>query len=158
MPPGKNRPLNFTTTIPAARTAGECQALLAAAGAASVGVRYEEQEPAGLSFQLKTPHGPRAFTLPVNAGGVHRMLVEADAQLRADGSRGTHAESREDAAFIAWLAVKSWLEASLTLVKAEVATLETVMLPYLHVDGERTLWQAYRDREQAALTAGEPDA
>ncbi len=160
MPPSKNRPLNFTTTIPAARTVGECQALLAAAGASSVAVHYEDREPAGLSFQLRTPHGPHAFTLPVNAGGVHRMLVKAshEGKLRADKSRVTRAESREHAANVAWRVVKDWLEANLALIEAEMTTLETVMLPYLHVDGERTLWQAYQDREQAALTAGEPDA
>jgi hypothetical protein len=32
------------------------------------------------------------------------------------------------------------------------------MLPFLHVDGDKTLWEAYREREQAAIEMGEPDA
>jgi hypothetical protein len=55
---------------------------------------------------------------------------------------------------VAWRVVKDWLEANLALVAAQMATIDEVMLPYLHVDGDRTLWQAYREREQAALTAG----
>jgi len=35
-----SRPLNYSTVIPAAKTVGECQALLAEAGAASVAVHY----------------------------------------------------------------------------------------------------------------------
>jgi len=32
-----------------------------------------------------------------------------------------------------------------------------MMLPYLHVDESRTLWQAYKEREQAAIEAGGSD-
>jgi hypothetical protein len=149
------RPLNYTTTIPVARTVGECQAILAKAGAAAVAVEYDQGEPAGLSFRLDTPHGRRDFTLPVNIEGMHRVLVKAEnagqlLQRRAKGSQS----SPEQATRVAWRVVKDWLEANLALIAAQMASIDEVMLPYLHVDGERTLWQAYRDREQAALTAG----
>jgi hypothetical protein len=35
-----------------------------------------------------------------------------------------------------------------------MATLQVVMLPYLHVSEELTLWQQYREWEQAAIEAG----
>jgi hypothetical protein len=156
--PGKG-PLNYTTTIPAAKTVAECQAMLAAAGAASVAVHYEDREPAGLSFQLNTPHGTRAFTLPVNIAGVHQVLVKAsrEGRLRSNGTRRSDAESRQHAARVAWRVIKDWLEANLALIDAEMASLDQVMLPYLHVDGDKTLWQAYREREQAAIEAGGGD-
>lgn len=53
---------------------------------------------------------------------------------------------------------KDWLEANLALIDAQMATLTEVMLPYLVVDADRTLWEAYREREQAAIEAGGPDA
>ena len=31
-----------------------------------------------------------------------------------------------------------------------------IMLPYLIVGDDRTLWEAYREREQAAIEAGGP--
>jgi hypothetical protein len=153
------KPLNYTTTIPVARTVGECQSILAAAGAASVAVHYEEGQPAGLSFTLKTPHGTRSFTLPVNVEGAHRMLVDANTKgkLRSDGYKEARFESREHAARVAWRVVKDWLEANLALIAAQMAAIDEVMLPYLVVNEDgRTLWQAYREREQAAIEAGGP--
>lgn len=155
-----SRPLNYTTTIPVTQTVGECQAILGSAGAASVAVHYQDAQPAGLSFSLVTPHGERAFTLPVNIDGVHQVLVTAErngqfASLRK--KQGTYT-SREHAARVAWRVVKDWLEANLALVAAQMATIDEVMLPYLHVDGDRTLWQAYQEREQAALSAGANDS
>jgi hypothetical protein len=154
------RPMNYTTTIPVAQTAGECQAILGAAGASSVAIHFEDGRPAGLSFSLKTPHGVRSFTLPVNVTGAQavlaRMLRENPPHLSR--SQLNKLGGREHAANVAWRVVKDWLEANLALIAAQMATIDEVMLPYLHVDGERTLWQAYRDREDAALMPGSDDA
>jgi hypothetical protein len=158
--PASGRPLNYTTTITAAQTAGECQAILAASGAASVAVHYEDGLPAGLSFALTTPHGRRDFTLPVDVDGMRRVLIKAEAegrllQKRAKGSQS----SREQATRVAWRVAKDWLEACLALIAAGMTTIDSVMLPYLVVaDDGRTLWQAYREREQAAIEAGGPGA
>jgi hypothetical protein len=152
------RPLNYTTKIQAAQTAGECQAILAKAGASSVAVHYEDGSPAGLSFALKTPHGMRNFTLPVDVTAMQAALVKAERDgMFAQTSKGTKAHvgrntftNREHAENVAWRVVKDWLEANLALIAAQMATLSEVMLPYLHVDEGRTLWQAYREREEAA--------
>lgn len=159
MPPGK-APLNYTTKIAVHQTVAECQSILAAAGASSVATHYEDGHPSGLSFSLKTPHGTRAFTLPVNLDGMQRVLAQAnkEGRLRSDGHRNASLEGREHAARVAWRVCKDWLEANLALIAAEQVTLPEVMLPYLHVDGDRTLWQAYQEREQAAIEAGGPGA
>jgi hypothetical protein len=63
--------------------------------------------------------------------------------------------SREHAAKVAWRVVNEWLEANLALIATQMATIDQVMLPYLHVDDDRTLWQAYQERENALeLEAG----
>lgn len=148
------RPLNYTTTIQVHQTVSECQSILAAAGASSAAVHFEDGQPCGLSFSLKTPHGVRAFTLPVNIDGMQRVLAaEARKGLRIH-TKGVRVDSREHATRVAWRVVKDWLEANLALIAAQMATIDEIMLPFLHVDGDRTLWQAYRDREQAALDAG----
>ncbi|MGH4019999.1 MAG: hypothetical protein ACRDT0_12350 [Pseudonocardiaceae bacterium] len=51
--------LNYTTTVPVARTVGEVQDMLARHGASAVAVRYVDRQPVGVSFQLATPHGLR---------------------------------------------------------------------------------------------------
>lgn len=154
-----SRPLNYTTTIPVTQSVVECQSILAAAGAVSVAVHYEDGQPAGLSFQLRTPHGPRNFTLPVDVPAMQAVLVKARkdgafASLHASYAKQQAYLTREHAGRVAWRVVKDWLEANLALIAAQMATLTEVMLPYLHVDEDRTLWQAYQAREQAALEAG----
>ena len=148
------RPLNYTTAVPVHQSAAECQSILAAAGAASVAVHFEDGQPAGLSFTLKTPHGTRAFTLPVDLSGMQRVLAEEARNGLRIHTKGIKVDSREHAARVAWRVAKDWLEACLALVAARMATIDEVMLPYLMVDDERTLWQAYREREQAAIEAG----
>ncbi len=150
------RPLNYTTKIPAAQTVGECQQILARAGASSVAGHYNDGDPVGLSFRLTTPHGARAFTLPVDVDAMRNALIRAQAagqfaSLKKSASAWTN---RDHAANVAWRVVKDWLEANLALIAAQMATLSEVMLPYLHVDDDgRTLWQAYQAREQAAIEA-----
>jgi hypothetical protein len=152
-----NRPLNYTTSISPAQTVGECQHILAGAGANAVGVEYADGDPVGLTFRLDTPHGRRDFTLPVNVDGMQRVLAKAEAagQLLAKRAKGSQS-SREQARRVAWRVIKDWLEANLALIAAQMVTLDEIMLPYLHVAGDKTLMQAYRERESAlALTTGD---
>ena len=62
---------------------------------------------------------------------------------------------KERSVRVAWRVAKDWLEACLALIAAQMTTIDTVMLPFLHVDGDKTLWEAYREREQAAIEIGE---
>ena len=150
------RPLNYTTKIAASRTVGECQELLAQAGADAVAVMYAERQPTGLSFQLSTAHGVRTFAMPVNIDGVAGMLAK---MLRTDAPHVSRAEltklaSRDHAMNVAWRVIRDWLEAQLALIAADMASLDEVMLPYLQVEGRRTLYQAFVENERLALTAG----
>lgn len=144
--------LNYTTSVPANRTIAEVQAMLAKHGAASVATHYAEGRASGVSFTLVTPHGSRAFTLPVDVDAVHRLL-ERQVQSRTIKERRyadvAHAER------VAWRVTKDWLAAQLALIEAQMATLDQVMLPYLHVDGDRTLYAVYRERELRALEGGD---
>jgi hypothetical protein len=151
------RPLNYSTTIPAGQTVSECQSILAAAGADSVAVHFEAGRPSGLSFTLKTPHGVREFTLPVDVPAMHAVLRTTDfSSLKASRARLVRLAGREHAANVAWRVIKDWLEANLALIAAQMAPIDEVMLPYLHVDQDRTLYQAYRERESALeLTPGD---
>jgi hypothetical protein len=152
------RPLNYTTTVPAPQTIAECLTFLAEAGAASVSIHYDAaHQPSGLSFSLNTPHGARNFTLPVNVDGCWAAITKMLRTNAPHVSRGqlNKLGSRQHAHDVAWRVVKDWLEATLAIIAAQMATLDEVMLPYLHVDEERTLWQAYREREDALeLEAG----
>ena len=153
------RPLNYTTTIPVHQTVIECQSILAASGASSASVHFEDGQPSGLSFSLKTPHGQRNFTLPVNVDGAQAVLAKMIRTNPPHVSRSAldKLRSREHAAKVAWRVVKDWLEANLALIAAQMATIDEVMLPYLHVEvggEEKTLFEHYKAQEQAALLPG----
>lgn len=141
--------LNYTTKIPAARTISEIQAMLVRHGAAAVITHYEQAKASGLSFTLQTPHGDRAFTLPVDVAAVHRLLTAQakDRKIEKRYAEAAHAER------VAWRVLKDWLAAQLAIIEAQMATLDQVMLPYLHVDGQKTLYAAYAEREQQAIAA-----
>jgi len=144
--------LNYTTTIAASKTIGEMQAALAKAGASTIAIQYDGGAPRGLTFGLRTPHGPKVFTLPVDVGSVQRVLKR---QRSAGGLSRAKFESAEHAERVAWRILKTWLEAQLALVQVQMATVDQVMLPYLHVDGDTTLYAAYLERESALeLTTG----
>jgi hypothetical protein len=148
-------PLNYTTTIDPAKSATECVARLAGHGATAIGMTYDGKGfPTGLTFQITTSWGPRQFSLPVNVEGTRKALDKA---CRA-GRIPPRYTGAEHAGRVAWRVLKDWLEAQLALIEAGVAELAQVMLPYLHVDGDKTLWQAYKEREQAALLPGSTDA
>lgn len=146
-------PLNYTTTISVDRTLGEVQRILARSGCAAVATNYDEAGRAvGLSFTLRTPHGERAFSLPVNLDGVQALLSTPQVQALAR-RRGKKYDSPEHAEAVAWRVVKDWLEAQLALIDANMATLAQVMLPYLRVDDDHTLYERYEEHERATLAA-----
>jgi hypothetical protein len=136
--------LNYTTAIPAARTIGEMQTLLARSGADAVAIRYENGGAVGLTFTLRDLHGQRAFTLPVDVAAVHKLLLaqEAEGAFRASRKGKGSYSSPEHAQRVAWRVAKDWLEAQLAIIEAHMATLEQVMFPYMH-DGEITLYERY---------------
>lgn len=144
-------PLNYTTQIRADKTAGECLSILARSGASAISITYADRKPVGIAFSLDTAHGPRVFSLPVNVAGVHKSLIKA----WRDGNIRNAYTSEEHAQRVAWRILKDWLEAQLAIIDAQMVTLDEVMLPYLQVAEQRSLYQAYREREDlAALEAG----
>lgn len=139
--------LNYTTTVAVARSVSEMQTMLAKAGADTISIRYDDGKPVGLSFRLMTLYGWRHFALPVNAQPIWKVLSKqrVDARFR----KIEHAER------VAWRIAKDWLEAQLAIVESQMVSFDQVMLPYMHVDGSKTLYEAYEERETAlALTTG----
>lgn len=143
-------PLNYTTTIDAAKTAGECTGMLARHGAKSVGLSYDQGDPCGLAFTIASPWGDRSFALPVNVVGTLRALEKGYAAGHVPRRQATPEQARR----VAWRVLKDWLEAQLALIEAGVAELNEIMLPWMKVDPDRTLYQAYAEDQARALEAG----
>ncbi|MFI9629234.1 hypothetical protein [Streptomyces sp. NPDC052042] len=149
-------PVNYTTRIDATQTVAEMQALLARHGARRISVDYGTSGvPAALDFMLETPHGMRSFSLPVDAGRMKRLLEKEEQVGRLKTGSKSERTSLEQAERVAWRVMKTWLEAQLALVAAELVDLDQAMFSYLQVGpaGE-TLYEVYRTRENLALTDG----
>lgn len=143
--------LNYTTTVPVDRTVNEMQSALGQAGARRVAVEWENGVPAALSFTLDGPHGERLYTLPCDVDAVLRVLRDTDPRLlKASKVKPDRAQAER----VAWRVLKDWLEAQLALIRTTMASMDQVMLPYVHVDRELTLYQAWRDSEHRALPQG----
>jgi hypothetical protein len=140
--------LNYTTTVSVARTIEKVQASLIEAGARQIMTTYGDRgEPIGVHFTIETAHGRRAFTLPVEAKRVERVLIR-------DPRVAPRFQTTEQAERVAWRIVKDWLEAQLAIVKTEMVTFDQVMLPYMHGLDGATVWEMYLGDQLPALGAG----
>ena len=146
-------PKNYTTGINADRTAAEIQKILAKHGATSVMVRYTGEHPTGMEFVLPTPHGPRQFSLPVDVLAMQASLRQAYSAGQLGSLGRTKALSEEHARKVAWRVVKDWIDAQMTLVASQMATMAQAMLPYVRTDDGRTLYEAYREHEESLTRA-----
>jgi hypothetical protein len=148
--------LNYTTSIAAEKSTSEVLALLRGHGVSSVSTHYDDEgKVEGIAFTHKTVHGIREFYLSVDIDGVRAVLLAED---KAGKFKSMHVKAgslttREHAERVAWRVIKDWLEAQLALIDIGAATLPQVFLPYLMVAPETTLYEAYVEREQGALTA-----
>lgn len=139
--------LNYTTTVPVMKTVGQVQGLLVQAGARSIGTKYDDVgRITAIGFTVDTLHGTRAFTLPVDARRVLAVLERDRVNSRF--------QTEEHAERVAWRILKDWLEAQLAIIATEMVTLDQVMLPYMHSNDGRTLYELYKD-QQLALPSGE---
>lgn len=141
--------LNYTTTVSVSRTIGQIQGLLVEAGARKVMTEYGPVgTPNGIAFMIETIHGPRSFSLPVRAERVESVLKRERVPPRYRNPE--HAER------VAWRIVKDWLEAQLAIIRTEMVTLDQVMLPYMHGNDGRTVYELYND-QQLMLPAPDDD-
>jgi len=141
--------LNYTTTVGVNKSVADIQKLLSRRVAALATHYDEDGNAVGLDLTIRTPHGPRSFSLPVNVEGAHAAL-RAD----PDANRPSY-KTLEHAHRVAWRIAYDWLKVQVALIDAQMATMDQVMLPYLITPGGATLYDNYKAREQAALESGD---
>lgn len=132
--------LNYTTTIAVEKTLGEIVGLLAKAGARSITTDYDPQtrQPIAVEFVIETQFGDKDFALPANMDAVHQKLLLQNKR----GQVAARFTSREQAARVGWRILKDWVEAQLAIIETGMVTLDQVMLPYMLVSANKTMYQA----------------
>jgi hypothetical protein len=139
--------MNYSTTVPVARSVAQIHGLLVEAGARQIGTDYDQTgNPVGVMFVTETPAGPRGFAVPINATRVQAVLEREKVDRRF--------RTFEHAQRVAWRIVKDWLDAQLAIIRTEMVTLDQVMLPYMKAGPKgETVYELLRD-QQLALPTG----
>lgn len=138
-------PISYTTKISANKTAAEIVAILSRHGAQMVSQQFDAGVPTSVVFVF----GQRSYQFPVNVTGVLKALRQAAARGRIRPGQATP----EQAQRVAWRVAKTWLEVQLTLIEAQVLSLEQVMLPHMLVAPGETVWDRYLEDGRPELTA-----
>jgi|SRR6185312_761198 len=141
-------PLNYTTSVSASKTAHECIDRLAQHGVRRIMQSYDDRGHVnGLAFEIETRWGWRQYELPVNVAGVHKVLYRA----WDDGKIKRIYTSMDQAERTAWRVLKDWLEAQLALIEAGVSELSEIMLPWMRIDQNTTLYQQIDQNQMRAI-------
>lgn len=110
---------NYTTKVPASKTASEINQILAKHGARRIMTEYNDGgEPISISFEIEGS----SFTLPVRVEAVEHILSEQG--IKAD---------RAKAERVAWRNVKDWIDAQIALIETGKTLYEA--LPALCLEG-----------------------
>ena len=142
--------LNYTTTVEAAKTVSQIQAILQAHGAKSILINYATQgQVESLFFIVNTPSGDLSFKLPVNPEAVFKVMERA----RQTG-RTRKRIDRPQAVRIAWRILKDWVEAQMAIIETEMVRLEQVFLPYAQMQNGQTLFENFEQRGFLQLKEG----
>lgn len=138
--------LNYTTKVPAAKTASEIQEILGTHGAKAVMVDFDNDGQAeALSFKIVRGDNDLGFKLPVHPDAVLKVLLQ---QHKSGLLRGHQAKpDKKQAANVAWRIIKDWVEAQMALLETQMVTMEEIFLPYLITGKDQTLYELMRGHD-----------
>ena len=126
--------LNYTTKVDVYTTIGAIQGQLVKHGARKIMQDYDDDgRILSLSFQIDTPHGPRAIRLPANVAAVDAVLTKQKVK-----------HDWEQAERVAWRIVKDWVEAQMAILESQMVQIDEIFLPYMVLKSKQTLFEAYR--------------
>lgn len=125
--------LNYTTSVPALRTIGQIQGILAEHGARAIMMQYDCGRVSALAFQVDGPAGPLSIQLPINLQSILKVMERDRLQRRY---------LTEDHAYrVSWRIMKDWLEAQMALLKTEMVRMEQIFLPYVMNRDGKTVYE-----------------
>lgn len=126
--------LNYTTSIEATKTIGEITQCLVKHGASKIVTDYAYGLPVSVTFCLPINGTLAAFVLPANYSGVLKAMQK-------DPKVPRNKCTDEQAIRVGWRIVKTWVDAQMAIVEANVAEIGEVFLPYLVTKSGNTLYK-----------------
>lgn len=145
--------LNYTTSVPADKTAHDILGLLAKKGAKAVLIEYDAGgSVVAVSFKVDTPHGSLPIRLPIDVEACQKVLYRQYTQRTGVTYRQTQ---MDHARKVAWRIVKDWLEAQIAILDTEMVKMEQIFLPYMQVSPDKTLYEHMVEGGFKALSSGQ---
>lgn len=135
--------LNYTTSISVERTVAEIQKILVKGGAKRVALEYDEGEVTGIAFQVEIGGVLQSFQLPASIEAAREVL---ERQKKTNANIAKAGATKAQAARVAWRILKDWTEAQMALIELKQATLPQIMLPYLLVSPDETLYERLKSQ------------
>jgi len=134
---------NYTTEIPASKTIGEIQVILAKAGAKGIAMEFDDSGSIeSLFFKLKVEGKELPFKLPAKPEAVYKVL---HAHKQSEWKYGE--QRRQNSLDVAWRIVKEWLEMQLTMIELEPAEAAEIFFPYLVTGSNKTLYETMKSTD-----------
>ena len=125
--------LNYTTTIKPNKSILEISESLSKRGANKIIVDYKDGLPIGLTFQIIHKGQPIFFSLPSNIEGVYECLKRQNVPNKF--------RTMEQATRTSWRIIKSWIDAQMAIIDAELVTPAQVFLPYAITKSGKTIYE-----------------
>lgn len=152
--------LNYTSKVPADKTAAEIANILRKGGAQAVLTEYDPdgQYVSALSFKIVLNGQPITFRLPCDWKPVHDVMFKGKSNRNVwDTKRKEKLEDdrRNQAIMTAWRIVKDWVEAQMALVETQMVKTEQVFLPYAVMRNGKTLGEHIETNPGFLLGSGE---
>lgn len=138
----------YTTQVPADRSVGEIQKMLAERGASGILLEYEKGTGRidALSFRIVVRGSDVGFRLPLRRQQAKKALENA-------GIR--RAGNDEDYVYrVAWRIVREWVDAQMAILDLEMVALDEIFLPYAITKGGKTLYETVIDDPSRLLGPG----
>lgn len=126
--------LNYTTKVDPTKTISEITQCLVERGANKIVVDYDGGLAVAMTFQLLHRNQPIFFSMPANWEGVLNVL-------RSQKEVGKGYQNKEQAVRTAWRILKTWIEAQMAIIDAEIVTPAQVFLPYAITKTGNTLYE-----------------
>lgn len=150
---------NYSTVVPAERTAGEIAATLVRNGARSITNTYDARGVlTGIAFVMPVAEASIQFELPVNTVGVAAVMLRDKPWSKVRRTPASEYEGRiqEQAKWVAWRILRDWVEAQLALIESGQAVPAQVFMPYAVNAGRgQTMYQLWYENNQKQLGSGE---
>jgi hypothetical protein len=125
-----------STEIEAVRTMSQIQEYLVRMGANQIATQFDEKtrEPSALYFTMTIRGNSVPFQLPARVEPVFKII-------NGDGWGRDKVRDMAQAKRVAWRQIYRWIQAQLSLIETGMVEAEEVLMPYIQVAPNETLYQ-----------------